>query len=146
MGNLDPEVDPARGQLAVKSLPAQLAEVPNSQDDDAPLPVGITSAATVHTEPDMAAHHGAVPSHKAPSAACDTVAMSLFCSAVVLLDWDWGACIGSRAAEDLDNAAPSSAARHPAPLDGTEAAAPSTGRRATAVLQRSKGMILCKWQ
>ncbi|CAL8467042.1 g6578 [Coccomyxa elongata] len=103
MGNPDPEVDPARGQLAVKSLPAQLVEVPNSEDDDDPLPVGITYAATLHTEPDNAAHHG------------------------------------GRSAEDLDDAAPSSAAGQLAPLGGTKAAAPSTGPRANAVLQQSSG-------
>lgn len=89
MGNPDPEVDPARGQLAVKSLPARLVEVPNSEDDDDPLPVGITSAATLHTEPDNAAHHGAILSpHKVALHACDTVAMRLFSTAGVLSNGD----------------------------------------------------------
>ena len=140
MGNPDPEVDPARGQLAFKSLPAQLAEVPNSEDDDAPLFVQMTSAATVHTEPDFPAHHGANPSHKTLFDAGVTAPMSLFYTAGVLSNWDRGACTGSRPAEDLNNAAPSSAAWHHAPLNGTEAAAVSTGPGADAVLRQSRGM------
>lgn len=34
LGNPDPEANPARGQPAFKSLPAHMAEVPNSEDED----------------------------------------------------------------------------------------------------------------
>jgi hypothetical protein len=61
IGNPDPEVDPARGQLASKSLPSQLAEVPNSEDDDVEMPVGNLHPAMQPTEAEATPHPGVPP-------------------------------------------------------------------------------------
>ncbi len=62
IGNPDPGEDPALGQLASKSLPSQLAEVPNSEDDDMEVPLGNLHLAMEPTEAENGPEPGMCPS------------------------------------------------------------------------------------